>query len=287
MEAALMLRNLNLCLVKVPRYRDQMGGMFRRVSGLWLACAAVLVVPSVAAASVNGGVGGWRTPASGPLTLNVAASPEGPALATATATLDGVQVAKEPFADGSCSAACPARVDLRVDTKRVDDGQRELVVWVTDTAGTSTELLRQSILVENDKPDPMCPEGAFSCEVTIQIGSATVNQQPSPPDGGVGGETARSCASPRLSMRLASKPLRYRRGVPVLVAGRTYRYRGELTCRVNGRRRGAPPGTEVQVRNRLRGWTISKPSLTLRKAGGEVVRVRIPIRVVHVKKGRR
>ena len=62
-------------------------------------------------------------------------------------------------------------------------------------------------------------------------------------------------------------------------------------------------------RNRLRGWTISKPSIKLRKAGdvvahlayrssrvvifrvratgGDVVRVRIPIRVVHVGKGRR
>ena len=97
--------------------------------------------------------------------------------------------------------------------------------------------------------------------------------------------------------------------MPVLAAGRTYRYAGRLTCRINGRRSPAPRGTEVQVRNRLRGWTISKPSITLRKAGdvvarlayrssrvvifrvraagGEVVRVRIPIRVVRVKKGRR
>jgi hypothetical protein len=95
----------------------------------------------------------------------------------------------------------------------------------------------------------------------------------------------------------------------VLAAGRAYRYAGTLTCRINGRRRPALRGTEVQVRNRLRGWTISKPSITLRKAGdvvarlsyrssrvvifrvraagGEVVRVRIPIRVVSVKKGRR
>jgi hypothetical protein len=109
-------------------------------------------------------------------------------------------------------------------------------------------------------------------------------------------------------MALASKPLRRRRGVPVLAAGRAYRYVGTLTCRINGRRRPALRGTQVQVRNRVRGWTISKPSITLRKAGdvvvrlsyrssrvvifrvrgagGEVVRVRIPIRVVRVKKGR-
>jgi hypothetical protein len=97
--------------------------------------------------------------------------------------------------------------------------------------------------------------------------------------------------------------------VPVLAAGRTYRYAGHLTCRIDGRRRPAPRGTQVQVRNRLRGWTISKPSIRLRKAGdvvahlayrssrvvifrvraagGDVVRVRIPIRVVRVNKGSR
>ena len=110
-------------------------------------------------------------------------------------------------------------------------------------------------------------------------------------------------------MRLAERPLRYRRGVPVLAAGRTYRYAGRLTCRIDGRRRPALRGTQVQVRNRVRGWTISKPSIRLRKAGdvvahlayrssrvvifrvrgarGELVRVRIPIRVVRVRKGRR
>ena len=51
LEAALMWRNLNLCLVKHRGYRGLMGGMFRRVLGLWLVCAAVLLAPSVAAAA--------------------------------------------------------------------------------------------------------------------------------------------------------------------------------------------------------------------------------------------
>jgi hypothetical protein len=173
---------------------------------------------------------------------------------------------------------------------------------VTDEEGTSTELLRRTITVDN------APR-IYTPVVTVQIGSGTISQQPSPGGGSVGGESGPACASPQLSMRLASRPLRYRRGVPVLAAGRTYRYAGQLTCRIDGRRRPAPRGTEVQIRNRVRGWTISKPSITLRKAGvvvanlayrssrvvifrvraagGDVVRVRIPIRVVKVKRGRR
>jgi hypothetical protein len=163
--------------------------------------------------------------------------------------------------------------------------------------------------VDNTVRESPCKVDEYTCELSVQIGSGSISQQPSPPGGGVAGETGSSCASPQLSMRLASKPLRYRRGVPVLAAGRTYRYAGRLTCRIDGRRKPAPRGTQVQVRNRLRGWTISKPSIRLRKAGdvvahlayrssrvvifrvraagGDVVRVRIPIRVVRVNKGSR
>ena len=185
-------------------------------------------------------------------------------------------------------------------------------MWVTDDQGASTELLRRDISVENTPRPSPCKDKKDEhdpCIVDVQVGSGSISPLPSPPGGGVAGETVSSCVSPQLSMRLASKPLRYRRGVPVLAAGRTYRYAGRLTCRIDGRRRPAPRGTKIQVRNRLRGWTISKPSIELRKAGdvvarlayrssrvvifrivgarGEVMRVRIPIRVVHVKKGRR
>jgi hypothetical protein len=104
-------------------------------------------------------------------------------------------------------------------------------------------------------------------------------------------------------MRLAQRPLRFRRGVPVLLRNRVYRFAGRLSCRINGARRGAPRGMAVQVRHRLRGrWTVTKPTIHVRKAGeivarlafrsrrvvifrvrgagGNVVRVRIPIRVV-------
>lgn len=287
-----------------------MGRMSARVLGPLVVCAVVLMAPSVAAAAVTGNAAGWRDPAAGPLNLTVQATPDGVPLQNASASLGGELLAMEGFADGTCQTTCPARAFLDVDTTEVPDGQRELVVWVTDEGGTSTELLRRTITVENTPRASPCKEKATDpCAVTVDIGSGSITPQPSPPGGGVGGESGPSCASPRLSMRLASKPLRYRRGVPVLAAGRSYRYAGHLTCRIDGRRKPAPRGTEVQVRNRLRGWTLSKPSIKLRKAGdvvahlayrssrvvifrvraagGDVVRVRIPIRVVRVKKGRR
>ena len=306
-------RELNLCRGKLRGYRDLMGRMFARVMGPLVVCIAVLALPSAAAADVQGSAAGWRDPAAGKMTLAVQAVPDAVPLQNASASLGGKLVAHKGFADGTCNTTCPARIDLPVDTTEVTDGVRELRVWVTDQQGTTTELLRRDISVENaPRPSPcqVPREEDDPCIVDVQIGSGSISPQPSPPGGGpVRPDAGPSCASPRLSIGLASKPLRYRRGVPVLAAGRVYRYVGRLTCRIGGQRRPAPRGTQVQVRNRVRGWTISKPSIELRKAGdvvarlayrssrvvifrivgagGEVVRVRIQIRVVHVKKGRR
>jgi hypothetical protein len=242
------------------------------------------------------------------MTLTVWATPDGVALESATATLGGVTFPAADFKNrGTCEGLCPAEALINVDTTRLSDGPQELVVTMLDVDGQRhlLELSREPLMLQVDNA-----ERVYTDRVTVQIGSGTINPQPSPGGGGsVGGDSGPSCASPRLSMRLASKPLRYRRGVPVLAAGRTYRYAGRLTCRINGSRRPALRGTKVRVRNRVRGWTISKPSIELRKAGdvvvrlayrssrvvifrivgtgGEVVRVRIPIRVVRVKKGRR
>jgi hypothetical protein len=307
--------------MKVRGYRALMGRMSARVLGPLVACAILLVVPSVADAAPTGNVAGWRDPVEGTMNLTVLAMPDPVTraeLRSATATLAALDVTAS-FVDGTCSVTCPATVMLELKTKKVTedvppkrlvpDGPQTLVVTIEDANGEKTEILKRVILVENNRPAPACQITIHTCRISVDIGSGSITPQPSSPDGPVGGESGPSCASPRLSMRLASKPLRYRRGVPVVAAGKSYRYAGELTCRINGRRKPAPRGTEVQVRNRLRGWTISKPSITLRKAGdvvahlayrssrvvifrvraagGDVVRVRIPIRVVRVNKGRR
>ena len=292
---------LNLCRVENAGYRAVMGGMSRRVLGVWVALAVALLAPSVASAAPAGTVAGWRSPAAGVLELSVLATPGEAHLRSATATLGGTVLAVKAFDDGSCTEICPATLTLPVDTKRVPDGQRVLVVTVEDVNGVDSELFRRTLSIEN------APR-VFTPTVTVQIGSGPIPPPPLP-GGSVGGDAGPTCASPRLTMRLAQRPLRYRRGVPVLAAGRKYRYKGRLTCRINGRRRAAPRGMRVQVRNRLRGSTISKPSIRVRRrgaivvrlayrrsrvlifrvvgAGGDAVRVRIPIRVVRVKKARR
>jgi hypothetical protein len=298
-------RELNLCRGKPPLYRALMGGMLRRVSGLGLTIAAVLLAPAVADAAPTGTVGGWRSPLAGAMTLTVWANPDGVRLVSATATLGGVTFPAAPFENRGCEGLCPAEATINVatiDGKRnriVPDGLQELVVTVLDEAGQTHRLRlpQDPLMIEVDNTEPN-----YTSTVSVNIGSGTLSPNPSPPGGPVGGDQGPSCRSPRLSMRLADRPLRFRRGVPVLKRGRVYRYAGKLTCRINGARRPAPRGMPVQVRNRLRGgWTVVKPSVRVRKAGvvvarlayrsrrtiifrvrgagGELVRVRIPIRV--------
>jgi hypothetical protein len=301
-----MWRNLNLWRGKYRGYRALMGRMFRRVLGLWLACAAVLLAPPIAAAAPGGTAVGWRSPAAGVLKLTVYATPDDADLRSASVTLGGVLIDVEGFLDGTCNTTCPATVELNLNTKQVADGERELIVSVEDVNGVDTTILRQTLLVENTERVPPCKRETIydPCAITVSVGSGRISlPQPSPP-GPVGpGSTDQSCRSPRLSMRLSQRPLRFRRGVPVLLRNRVYRFSGRLTCRINGARRGAPRGMAVQVRHRLRaGWTVAKRDIHVRKTGevvarlafrsrrvvifrvrgtgGDLVRVRIPVRVV-------
>ncbi len=74
-------------------------------------------------------------------------------------------------------------------------------------------------------------------------------------------------------MFLAQRPLRIKRGVPVLAAGRKYRFRGRLTCLIEGRRKAAPRGTLVQVRDRRKGRTIERPAARVKTGGALVVKI--------------
>lgn len=269
-------RNLNLWRVTDRGYRAQMGRMLRRVTGLWLTCAAMLLAPAFADAAPTGSVAGWRTPLADDMTLTIWANPDGVPLVSATATLGGVTFPAGAFRNRGCDGLCPAEATIKVDTLDADgnsivpDGPQRLVVTVLDANGETHPLRMPQeplmLVVDNTVPD-------YRSTVTVSVGSGTTNPQPSPPGGPVGGEEGPTCRSPMLSMRLAERPLRFRRGVPVLKRGRTYRYEGRLTCRINGARRGAPRGMEVQIRNRLRGWTLTKPSVHVRKQGEIVARL--------------
>jgi hypothetical protein len=188
-----------------------------------------------------------------------------------------------------------------VTSTKADGIHRLEVVLVNDRGGRFE--WERDIEIDNTPP-------VSTPVVTVSVGSGNIVLSPPPDDGQTGPHgTPRGCAAPHLAMFLRDDPLRVRRRVPVLARGRKYRFTGRLTCRVNGRRRPARRGTEVQVRNRVNGHTITKRSLRVRGKGmivarlayrtsrvivfrvrgadGRLVRVKIPIRVVKVKRGRR
>jgi hypothetical protein len=303
-------RELDLWVADGRGDRARMCRMVGRAAGIWVACVAgALLGASAASALPSGAVGGMQDPvSSGALELSVLANEsEGVGLASAMALLDGEVVDEVPFEDGACRAGsdvgCPAIVPLTVPTASKADGTHRLEVIIEDELGRRFEWER-SFEIDNTPP-------VSTPVVTVNVGSGSLVPSPPPEDGGGGTDprpTERGCRAPRLSMFLAQSPLRLRRRVPVLAAGRRYRYTGRLTCRINGRRRAAPRGTLVGVRNIVNGRTVVKPSLKVRKngvlvarlaypssrvivfrvrgAGGDVVRVRIPIRVVKLRRGR-
>jgi hypothetical protein len=75
-------------------------------------------------------------------------------------------------------------------------------------------------------------EPVMSVSVNVEVGSSGTAIAPEAP----------VCAVPVLTMRLAQRPLRWRRGTPVLATGRSYRFAGRLLC--DGL--PAPAGTVVE-----------------------------------------
>jgi hypothetical protein len=271
------------------------------------AVAALLTLPAAAQAATHGAVGGLRDPAAGTLQLTVqAVETDGTGLRRATAILGGHTLDSQYFGDdpGCAPGACPtvATVALAVPTTAVADGPARLEVTVEDAAGSVTHVVDQTVTIAN-RPVVSNPT------VVVTVGGGAKKPQTGPGTGGPAGPSGNDgCRSPRLSMFLAQRPLRIKRGVPVLAAGRKYRFRGRLTCVVDGRRKAAPRGTLVQVRDRRHGRSIVRPVarvkvggaivvklahrrscsviFRVRGAGGHLVSVRIPIRVVRAKGGR-
>jgi hypothetical protein len=279
----------------------------------FLALATVLVLATAASAAVEdakpptGAVGGVSSRAAGVMTLSVLAVDDGIGLSGASAALDGVTFDESPFGDGACVEApdeaagkdCPqvSTATLEVPTTEVGDGPHQLTVTARDAAHNVATLVDQTITVANTPPKD-------TSTVTVTIGSGKVSgpSGSKPPGGGGGGGEEKGCASPQLDVFLASKPLGIRRGTPVLLAGRKYRFRGRLTCRIDGKRKAAPRGTAVQLRLLARGRVVATKRLAvgrrgrlsarlafarsrvlvfrIRGAGGNLVRVGLPIRVV-------
>jgi len=96
---------------------------------------------------------------------------------------------------------------------------------------------------------------------------------PNPGSGGVGGASRSSCGTPRLSVMLRTKPLRIRKGVPVLRYKKKYRFTGRLTCVIDGRRKAAPKRTRIAIYNKVGKRTVGKPRTLIRGKGRLNVRL--------------
>jgi hypothetical protein len=236
--------------------------------------------------AANGGrpsfaLGGWNNFPSGVLTLDVQATDHGAGLRRAEAWLDGTSVTTVDFGGMNCRDLTPATstVDLpldadcpkvantgdrlKVDTTQVPDGPNTLHVRVTDWAGKTTQV-DESVSVLNHPVTGSRTQTlqiATSGSIPVPIPSGTT------PSGGVAGASSTSCRSPRLSMELAQKPLRIRKHRPVLRAGKRYRFKGRLTCVVNGKRRAAPKRTRVDIFNKIGKKTYVKSGVTVRRKG--------------------
>jgi hypothetical protein len=250
--------------------------------------AATLGVPD--STPPTGAVGGVRSPAAGILDLRLDATDAGTGLAAAAASLDGGPASNVRLGTGSCpehpapgsepppGAECPESVSgvpLPIDTRSVPDGPHVLRVVVTDAAGNTAMLVERTITVRNAPP----AGSGTSATVTVGVaskspsgggggrsgGGSSSSLPPSPPPQGTS-----QCRSPQLKMRLAVKPLwRTRPGkLPVLRFGVRHPYRGQLTCRVGGRRVAAAVGTPVHVVYRI--WR----NTTFKRHKGPVRRVR-------------
>ena len=283
-----------------------------------LALAMSLAFAPAAVADVappTGAVGGRTNPAAGVLDLSVQATDAGLGLSRAAAALDGHVLAASWFGDGTCvevpdadaGTGCPAvgNASLHLPTTGVADGPHTLTVMAQDAAGNVGTLVDETITVANTPPDN-------HSTVTITVGSGQTTVPPpgsGPGDGGVPGEgDENGCRSPRLSVFMSQRPLRYRHGVPVLVRGRPYRFIGHFTCRIDGRRRAARRGTVVELRSLVGGKIVAKRRLKVRRDGriserlayrssrvlvfrvrgtdGYVARVRIPIRIIRLSRAR-
>ncbi|MBE2316176.1 hypothetical protein DVA67_009330 [Solirubrobacter sp. CPCC 204708] len=241
----------------------------------------------------------WNTPVDKVMKLTPAATDQGVGLERVEVTV-GNRTETAWFGNCRDLTADPATNDRRLDTTACLRGRSdginkplrllEAPITVWETADGATE------------PDPRTlPEGMYTRTVTVydaagnsdvisgqvevwhppapisirtlNISTASVFEQPgnnnpnTPPGGGVQGDQATQCRTPRLSVMLDSKPVRVSKGTPVLLYKKAYRFTGRLTCVINGKRRSAPKRTKLSVLNKVGRKTVRKPNTTIRDKG--------------------
>lgn len=221
-------------------------------------------------------------------TIDVWANDNGSGLWKAELWVDGVLAGTFNYVneDGS-GAACVNAVDtgqplplkndclhnysdpkkgLSFDSTRWPDGKHTATVKIFDVSGGVSQPMTDAPFEITNHPDHGNPSA------NLNIGSGSTSQQNGSNNGnngtgGVAGESETSCNSPRLSMELSQRPSKLSKGVPVLVSGKRYRFRGKLTCLIGGKRRSAPVKTPVELFNTIGKHTYRKGGATVRARG--------------------
>jgi hypothetical protein len=156
--------------------------------------------------------------------------------------------------------------DIILDSTQWPDGPHTLSVKLYDASGRVADVLKDYATTFLNHPDHGNPTA------NLNIGSGNTAQPNGSGgnnggSGGVAGESQTSCDSPRLSMELSQRPLKVSKGVPVLVSGKRYRFRGKLTCLTDGKRRSAPAKTPIELLNAIGKRTYRKGGATVRDNG--------------------
>lgn len=263
--------------------------MFARIAGTTL--AALVLGTSVAAGATQaadttaplGAVGGLQSPVRGTLAFTVDAVDGDSGLATAVALVDGAEAARATLGTGCPPAADPqsptqgcvhqvSGLPISIDLSAVAVGTHRLQVRVTDAAGNEATLFDGEFAVAG--PDPVNVS-----TVTIAIGDQHAATKPPTTGGALTDQTTQptpACLAPRLSMWLDQRPVRVAGRKPVLRASARYRFRGHLTCLVDGHRRSAPRGTPVDILSRVKKRTTAVTGATTTAKGRVTVILSYP-----------
>jgi hypothetical protein len=227
------------------------------------------------------GAVGRNDPVDKTMVLNPQSSDAGVGLSHAELRVDGVHVKTAGFGnctelslgdstidrplDASRCPQSPASTTLEWDTSGLPEGVHRRVVTIFDAAGNSVDAIDETFTVVHPNPGTNTQ--------TLNIGTSGPTVLPgtgstgSTGSGGVAGTSAQSCRTPRLSMFLSQKPLRVRKGVPVLKRNKRYRFNGRLTCVINGKRKSAPKRARVDILNKVGKKTVEKAGTTVRDSG--------------------
>jgi hypothetical protein len=159
---------------------------------------------------------------------------------------------------------------IRLDSTQWPDGPHTLAVKVYDASGRVASFLKDYATEFKNGRDPSNCSPTCNSNLSIGSGSSTQSNGGSNGgngNGGVAGASATSCNSPRLSMELSQKPLKVSKGVPVLLSGKRYRFRGKLTCLDGGKRKPAAVKTPIELLNAIGKKTYRKGGATVRSGG--------------------